>query len=75
MSASSKNKDVFLNFGLIAFGPLSEIEKLQRIIDDECKGLKLVYQTVSAKRLFLSKKSVRREKVYGREEREGEARP
>ena len=67
MSASEKNKDVFLNFGLIAYGPLSEIEKLQKIIDDECKGLKLVYQTVSAKRLFLSKKSVRREKVYGKE--------
>lgn len=51
-----KNKDVFLNFGLIAYGPLKEIEKLQQIIDKECENLRIVYQTVSAKRLFLVKK-------------------
>ena len=71
MSGSEKNRDVFLNFGLIAYGPLCEIEKLQGILDKECAGLKLVYQTVSAKRLFLAKRSeVRRD--TGKDERKGE---
>ena len=52
-----KNKDVFLNFGLIAYGSLREIEKLQRLISSDCKGLKIVYQTVTTKRLFLQRKS------------------
>jgi hypothetical protein len=55
---SDKNRDVFLNFGMIAYGPLREIEKLQRILQEECAGLKLVYQTISAKRLFLKKIAV-----------------
>jgi hypothetical protein len=50
-----KNKDVILNFGLIAVGSLREIEKLQQLIIEDCKGLKVVYQTVSAKRLKLVK--------------------
>jgi hypothetical protein len=37
MEALDRNKDVILNFGLIAVGPLREIEKLQKIIDEECK--------------------------------------
>ena len=55
MENLERNKDVILNFGLIAVGPLREIEKLQRMIIEDCKGLKVVYQTVSAKRLKLVK--------------------
>jgi hypothetical protein len=55
MENLDKNKDVILNFGLIAVGPLREIEKLQRMVIQDCKGLKIVYQTVSAKRLKLVK--------------------
>jgi hypothetical protein len=51
-----KNKQVYLNFGLIAVGPLSEIEKLQRLVKEQCEELRVVYQTVSAKKLFLVKK-------------------
>ncbi|MEM3579479.1 MAG: hypothetical protein QXL54_04590 [Candidatus Bathyarchaeia archaeon] len=50
-----KNKDVYLNFGLIAYGPLREIEKLQQLVTEQCKQLRVVYQTVSAKRLKLVK--------------------
>jgi hypothetical protein len=57
MENLDKNKDVILNFGLIAVGPLREIEKLQQMIIRDCKGLKIVYQTVSAKRLKLVKVS------------------
>lgn len=53
----SRNRDVFLNFGLIVYGPLGEIEKLQEIVDKECPKLNVVYQTVTAKRLFLGKRS------------------
>ena len=72
MTGSAKNRDVYLNFGMIAYGPLGEIEKLQEIIERECAGLKLVYQTVSAKRLFLAKRSeVRRDTGQdGRTEKE-----
>jgi hypothetical protein len=45
-----------LNFGLIAVGPLAEIEKLQRLVTEQCEQLRIVYQTVSAKKLFLLKK-------------------
>jgi hypothetical protein len=55
MENLERNKDVILNFGLIAVGPLREIEKLQQMIIRDCKGLKIVYQTVSAKRLKLVK--------------------
>ena len=58
-SIIEKNKDLIVNFGLIARGPLREIEKLQALIIEECKRLKIVYQTVSAKRLFLVKKPLR----------------
>ena len=51
-----KNKQVYLNFGLIAVGPLAEIEKLQRLVKEQCEELRVVYQTVSAKKLFLVKK-------------------
>jgi len=51
-----KNREVYLNFGLIAYGSLREIEKLQEIIERELKGLKVIYQTVTSKRLFLVKK-------------------
>jgi len=54
-----KNKDVIVNFGLIACGKLGEIEKLQHFIMENLKDFKVVYQTVSAKRLFLVKKPVR----------------
>ena len=55
MESLERNKDVILNFGLIAVGPLREIEKLQQMIIQDCKGLRIVYQTVSAKRLKLVK--------------------
>ena len=55
METLERNKDVILNFGLIAVGPLREIEKLQQLIIRDCKGLRIVYQTVSAKRLKLVK--------------------
>ena len=55
MENLERNKDVILNFGLIAVGPLREIEKLQQMIIRDCKGLRVVYQTVSAKRLKLVK--------------------
>ena len=51
-----RNRDVYLNFGLIAYGSLREIERLQQIIERELKDLKIIYQTVTAKRLFLVKK-------------------
>jgi len=51
-----KNRDVYLNFGLIAYGSLREIERLQQIIERELKELKIIYQTVTSKRLFLGKK-------------------
>ena len=62
-----KNKDVMLSFGLIAFGPLREIEKLQKLVSSDCAGLKIIYQTVSAKKLFLVKKKEVRE--YEREKK------
>ena len=56
MDFKEKNREVYLNFGLIAYGSLREIEKLQEIIERELKGLKVIYQTVTSKRLFLVKK-------------------
>jgi hypothetical protein len=57
MEKLERNKDVILNFGFIAVGPLREIEKLQQLVIEDCRGLKIVYQTVSAKRLKLVKVS------------------
>ena len=51
-----RNREVYLNFGLIAFGPLKSIEKLQAKIEADFRDVKVVYQTVSAKRLYLVKK-------------------
>jgi len=51
-----RNRDVYLNFGLIAYGPLRDIERLQEMIRLDCKNLRVVYQTVSAKRLYLVKR-------------------
>ena len=56
MDFKEKNRDVYLNFGLIAYGSLREIERLQQIIERELKELKIIYQTVTSKRLFLGKK-------------------
>lgn len=50
-----RNRDVYLNFGLIAYGRLGEIEKLQQLISKDAESLKVVYQTVSARRLKLVK--------------------
>jgi len=52
----SRNRDVYLNFGLIVYGSLKDIERLQRMIESNCKGLRVVYQTVTAKRLWLTKR-------------------
>ena len=51
-----RNKEVYLTLGLIAYGPLREIEKLQKLVAEECKALKIVYQTVSARRLWIVKR-------------------
>ena len=79
MSFRDKNKDVFLNFGLIAFGTLREIEKLHAHIEEKCEGLDIVYQTVCAHRLYLKKKGgkwdSKKESEEGCEPREPEGRP
>ena len=51
------NRNVYVNFGLIACGPISEIEKLQELIinHDNQNNLRIVYAIVSAKRLRLVK--------------------
>lgn len=49
-----KNRDVILNFGLVSSGKLGDIEELQQLIKSS-KKLRLVYWTVSAKRLKLVK--------------------
>ena len=51
-----KNRDIYVNFGLIAYGKLRSVEELQKLISEHCEELKIVYQTVSAKKLFLVKK-------------------
>ena len=56
MGYARRNREVYLNFGLIAYGSLDEIEKLQALISEHVKGLKIIYQTVSARRLFLVKR-------------------
>ena len=56
--AEERNRDVCLNLGLIAWGPLREIEKLQRLLEADCKGLKVIYQTVTARKLWLSKRNL-----------------
>ena len=50
-----KNRDVILNFGLIARGKLREIERLQDFIDRNLPHFRVIYQTVTAKRLKLVK--------------------
>ncbi|RLC74259.1 MAG: hypothetical protein DRI61_16985 [Chloroflexi bacterium] len=56
MSFKEQNRDVILNFGLICRGRLADIEQLQELIASKCKQLHIVYQTVTARRLFLVKK-------------------
>jgi hypothetical protein len=53
METIEKNRDVILNFGLVSSGKLGDIEELQQLIKDS--KLRLVYWTVSAKRLKLVK--------------------
>jgi len=62
MEKLDRNKDVILNYGLIAYGPLREIERLQQMIAAECKQLRIVYQTVSTRKLKLVK--IREEKPF-----------
>jgi hypothetical protein len=51
-----KNKEVILNFGLIAYGQLKIIEELQAIIEKQFEGrLRVLFQTVTAKRLHIIK--------------------
>jgi len=66
-SIKEKNKDVFLNLGLIAYGTLRDIEKLQTMIHDSADSLKIVYMTVSGERLRLVKRG---EKIGKRKEPE-----
>ena len=51
-----KNRDIYVNFGLIAYGKLRSVEELQKLISEHCEELKIVYQCVSGSRLFLLKK-------------------
>lgn len=55
MGFMEKNRDIYVNFGLIAVGKLSDIEKLQQFLFENLKGVRVVYQTVTAKRLKLVK--------------------
>lgn len=55
---SEKNREVYLNFGLIAYGKLKDIEKLQAAIERLMPNVQVVYQTVSAKRLKLVKMEI-----------------
>jgi len=51
-----KNRDVILNFGLIARGKLRDIEQLQEYVAEKMRGLRVVYCTVAAKKLYLVRK-------------------
>lgn len=58
MSAETreKNKEVILNFGMIAYGQLKVIEELQAIVEKQFEGrLRVLFQTVTAKRLHIIK--------------------
>ena len=50
-----RNRDVILNFGLIARGKLREIERLQDFIDRNLPHFRVIYQTVTARKLKLLK--------------------
>ena len=50
-----KNRDVILNFGLIARGKLREIERLQDFIERNLPHFRVIYQTVTARKLKLLK--------------------
>ena len=50
-----RNRNVFLNFGLICYGSLDEIEKLQELIYTGRINVKIIYETVTAERLRLVK--------------------
>ena len=50
-----RNRDVILNFGLIARGKLREIERLQDFIERNLSNFKVIYQTVTARKLKLLK--------------------
>ncbi len=60
---SVKNREIYLNFGLIAYGKLKNIEELQAAIERLMPGLHVVYQTVSAKRLKLVKMEIGESKI------------
>jgi hypothetical protein len=51
-----KNREVILNFGIIAYGQLKHIEELQSVLEHDFEGkLKVIFQTVTAKRLRIEK--------------------
>ena len=50
-----RNRDVILNFGLIARGKLREIERLQDFIERNLPHFRVIYQTVTARKLKLLK--------------------
>lgn len=55
-----RDLDVRLNLGLIAYGRLGDILKLRlrikELIQRDCQDLRIVYQTITADRLWLVKK-------------------
>ena len=50
-----RNRDVILNFGLIARGKLREIERLQDFIEANLSNFRVIYQTVTARKLKIHK--------------------
>jgi len=55
---AKKNRDLYVNMGIIVAGKFSDIEKLQKKIHDVLEketSLKIVYITVTARRLRLIK--------------------
>ena len=55
-----KNKDVYVNFGIIANGRLADIEKLQIFLKEQLRSLKVVYCIVTSSHLYLLKNQLRR---------------
>jgi hypothetical protein len=56
IATREKNREVILNFGIIAYGQLKHIEELQSVLEHDFEGkLKVIFQTVTAKRLRIEK--------------------
>jgi hypothetical protein len=56
MSLKDRNKQAYINFGLIAYSTIEKIEKVQDAIESILKQEEIVYSIVTARRLWLSKR-------------------